>query len=381
VFDVDDRSETPHIEPLPPPSGDDQTDPSEVTSRTVFRWAVVAALGVLLVVAAVWIAYSLANLLVQITVAAFIAVSLDPLVRWLTRHKVRRPVAVAGIFITLLGLIALVAWLATPTLMSQASQLTSDFPGYVDKVRQRSPSLAQLELRLNVKPQVDEFAATFIDRAQKQALAFGQRFLGALISALLVIVLTIYFMLDLPRLRRSIVRLFPLRHRPRAGHAFNVVVDKVGAYMIGNLVISLIAGVTSFLAMTALKIPGALPLAVFVAITDLVPLIGATLGAVVCTIVAVATTNLWPQVVLLLVFFLLYQQLENYFVAPYVLRNTVDMSSVAVLLAALVGASVLGLVGALIAIPVAAAIKVIASPMLEARDAAATAGPPDDGPA
>jgi predicted PurR-regulated permease PerM len=201
----------------------------------------VAALGVLLVGAAAYAAYSLANLLVQITVAAFIAVSLDPVVRWLTRHKVRRPVAVAAIFITLLGLIALVVWLALPTLLSQASQLTSDFPGYVDKVRHRSPSLAQLELRLNLKPQVDEFAATFIDRAQKQALSFGQRFLGALVSALLVIVLTIYFMLDLPRLRRSIVRLFPLRHRPRASHAVNVVVDKVGAYMIGNLVISFIA--------------------------------------------------------------------------------------------------------------------------------------------
>jgi predicted PurR-regulated permease PerM len=375
VFDVDDQ---PRIEPLPAPSGDPPERP-ELTSRTVFRYAIVAALGVLLVGAAAYAAYSLANLLVQITVAAFIAVSLDPVVRWLTRHKVRRPVAVAGIFITLLGLIALVVWLAMPTLLSQASQLTSDFPGYVDKVRHRSPSLAQLELRLNLKPQVDEFAATFIDRARKQALSFGQRFLGALVSGLLVIVLTIYFMLDLPRLRRSIVRLFPLRHRPRASHAVNVVVDKVGAYMIGNLVISFIAGVTSFLALTALKIPGALPLAVFVALTDLIPLIGATLGAVVCTVVAVATTNLWPQVALLVLFFLLYQQLENYLIAPFVLRNSVDMSSVAVLLAALVGASVLGLIGALIAIPIAAAIKVIATPLLEARDVAAVVPAPDSG--
>jgi predicted PurR-regulated permease PerM len=392
VFDVDDQprdvkpdddrpdDDQPHIEPLPPPSGDPPARP-EVTSRTVFRVAVVAALGVLLVAFAAYAAYSLANLLVQITVAAFIAVSLDPIIRWMTRHKVRRPMAVAIILVGFLGVVALVVWLAMPPLLSQAARLTSDFPGYLDNLRQRSPSLAQIELRLNLKPQVDEFGAHFIERTQKQALAFGQRFLGALVSALLVAVLTIYFMLDLPRLRRSIVRLFPLRHRPRAGHAVNVVVDKVGAYMIGNLVISLIAGVTSFLAMSALKMPGALPLAVFVAVTDLIPLIGATLGAVVCTVVAIATTNFWPQVVLLLVFFLLYQQLENYLIAPYVLRNTVDMTSVAVLLAALVGASVLGLVGALIAIPVAAAIKVIATPWLEARDAAATASASDSGPA
>ena len=378
MFDVDDQPppiEEPtekHIEPLPPPSG----DPPEprLDGRTIFRWSVIAAIGVLLVALAAFVAYSLRDLLVQITVAAFIAVSLDPVVRWMTKHKVRRPVAVAAIFITFLALLTLVAWLAMPPLLSQASRLTSDFPGYLDNLRHRSPSLAQLELRLNLKPTVDEFGATFIARAQKQAFGFGQRFLGALVSALLVIVLTIYFMLDLPRLRRSIVRLFPLRHRPRASHAVNVVVDKVGAYMIGNLLISLIAGITSFLALTVLKVPGALPLAVFVAVTDLIPLIGATLGAVVSCIVAVATTNLWPQVVLLLAFFLLYQQLENYFIAPYVLRNSVDMSSVAVLLAALGGASVLGLIGALIAIPVAAAIKVIGTPMLDARDAAATAG-------
>jgi predicted PurR-regulated permease PerM len=188
-------------------------------------------------------------------------------------------------------------------------------------------------------------------------------------------------MLDLPRIRRAIVRLFPVRHRPRVAHGVNVMVDKVGAYMIGNGVISLIAGVTTFLALLLLDVPFALPLAVFVAITDLIPLIGATLGAVVCTVVAVATADLWPNAVLVGLFFLAYQQLENYLIAPYVLRNSVDMPSVAVLLAALVGASVLGLVGALMAIPVAAALKVLGTPMMRARDAAQApgAGPPHDG--
>jgi predicted PurR-regulated permease PerM len=187
-------------------------------------------------------------------------------------------------------------------------------------------------------------------------------------------------MLDLPRIRRAIVRLFPLRHRPRAAHAVNVMVDKVGAYMIGNVVISLIAGVTSFIALFALDVPFALPLAVFVAITDLIPLVGATLGAVVCVVVSVATTDLWPNAVLVAVFFLAYQQLENYVIAPYVLRNSVDMPSIAVLLVALVGASVLGLVGALMVIPIAAAVKVLATPMLRARDEAQANALADEGP-
>ena len=189
-----------------------------------------------------------------------------------------------------------------------------------------------------------------------------------------MIVLTIYFMADLPRLRRAIVRVFPSRKRPQVSHAVNVVIDKVGAYMIGNLVISAIAGVTTFFALWALNVPFALPLAFFVALTDLIPLVGATIGAVVCTVVAAATSPLWPTALLVAAFFVLYQQLENYLIAPRVLRNSVDMPSVAVLLAALLGGSVLGLVGALMAIPVAAAIKVIATPMMRARDAGDVAG-------
>jgi predicted PurR-regulated permease PerM len=342
----------------------------------VFRWSVVGALGVLLVAFGALLLFVLRNLLIQIAVALFIAVSLDPLVRWLIRRKMNRSVAVALILGSFAVLIAVTAWLALPRVVSEAADLTSDFPGYLNDLRNRSPSLRDLEARLHLRPRVDAFAATFLDRLQSDAFAFGQQVLGALVSALLVIVLTIYFMADLPRLRRSVVRLFPVRQRPRVSHGLNVVIDKVGSYMIGNLLISFVAGVTSLIAMAALQVPFALPLAVFVAVFDLIPLVGATIAAVVCTVVAVATTDIWPHAVLLALFFVAYQQIENYFIAPRVYRNSVDISSVAVLLAALVGASMLGLVGALIAIPLAAAAKVIATPMLEARDAAHATGPP-----
>jgi predicted PurR-regulated permease PerM len=341
-----------------------------VDGWTIFRRSVAGALGVLTVAVTAYLLYNMRVLLVQILVALFIAVSLDPLVRWLVRRNVKRSIAVTLILGTLAVLLGVFAWLTLTPMVSQVANLAGDFPGYLDDLRARSPGLADLETRFQLRPKVDAFAATFLDRIQSDAVAFGRRFLGALFSALLVIVLTIYFMADLPRLRRSVVRLVPTRHRPRVSHALNVMIDKVGQYMIGNLLISFIAGVTSYLAMVLLDVPFALPLAVFVAITDLIPLIGATLGAVVCTIVAVATTDLWPNTALLAVFFLAYQQLENYVIAPRVLRNSVDMSAVAVLLAALMGGALLGLIGALIAIPIAAAIKVLATPVLDARDAA-----------
>jgi predicted PurR-regulated permease PerM len=183
-----------------------------------------------------------------------------------------------------------------------------------------------------------------------------------------VLVLTIYFMIDLPRLRRGVVRLFPPRRRPRIAEIIDVVVDKVGGYMSGNLIISLFAGVSTFVCLEIVRVPFALPLAVTVAVTDPIPMVGATLGAVICVLVSALAVNVWPAGVVVLLFLIVYQQVENYLIAPRVLRNTVDLSSAAVLLVALIGGTIRGLVGAVIAIPIAATVKVLASQAIAARD-------------
>jgi predicted PurR-regulated permease PerM len=156
----------------------------------------------------------------------------------------------------------------------------------------------------------------------------------------------------------------------RGSRIADVMVDKVGDYMIGNLLISLAAGLASFAVFAALGVPFAVPLAFVVALCDLIPMIGATLGAVICVLAALLTTELWPTTVIVAIFFVAYQQFENCVIAPRILRRTVSMSAAAVLLAALIGGTVLGLVGALMAIPIAAALKVVLAERLHARDAA-----------
>jgi predicted PurR-regulated permease PerM len=163
-----------------------------------------------------------------------------------------------------------------------------------------------------------------------------------------------------------------------------VVVDKVGAYTSGNILISLAAGLAAFAALTAARVPLAAPLAFLVAVTDLIPTIGATLGAVICVLVALPTTPLWPNTVLLAVYFVLYQLLENYAIAPRIMRKTIELRPGAVLLAGLIGGTALGLIGALMAIPIAAAVTVLLSERLQARDEAdtdpATAGDDEGNP-
>lgn len=344
------------------------SDGTGVTAGQVFRWCASGAIAVLLVGLAAAGVYTMWPVLVQAIVAVFIAVSLDPLVRWVIGRGLKRPQAVALIFVVFVVVAAAVIWAAVPALVRQAGELGTDFPGYLDQLRQRSPGLAQLEARFNLQPKIDAWISELPGRLAGQAFALLGKFLGAVVSVLLITVLTIYLMLDLTRLRRGLVRLFPIRHRPQVTETIAIVVDKVGKYMIGNLVISVIAGITAFIALTVLGVPFALPLALIVALTDLIPLIGATLGAAICLTVAAATTDLWPTTALVGLFFLLYQQLENYLIAPRVIRNSVDISSIAVLFAALVGASVLGVIGAVMAIPVAATLKVIISARLRHRD-------------
>jgi predicted PurR-regulated permease PerM len=345
-------------------------EPAEpVSPRTVFRWAVAASLAVVAVYLGYHVVYAVRDVLVEILIAAFVAISLDPPVRWLIRHGIKRSRAVAIVLILVLVVTAGLLMLFIPPLIQQGGKLTSSFPDYLNHLRSSSPGLRKLENRFHLQGPINDLTRTLPARLGHQAVGFTQKFLGAVVSALLVLVLTVYFMADLPRLRRGLVRLFSRRYRRPVNDAVNVVIDKVGSYMIGNLIISGIAGVSALAALEALRIPFALPLAVFVAVTDLIPLIGAAIGAIVAVIVALATTDLWPHAIVLGLFFLLYQQLENYLIAPRVLRGTVAIPALAVLLAALLGGTILGLVGALIAIPLAAAVKVIMTPVLRARDA------------
>ena len=336
----------------------------------MFRWGVYVSLGVLAVVATASAVYTTRAVLVRVLIALFVAISLDPAVRLLTRRGIRRGLAVLLIFLTALGLVAAFLVSVIPAMVNQFQALLRDFPGYLARLQDRSSQFRGLSDRFHLTKQVNSLVAGLPSRLGGGLFGITRRLFGALFSTLTVVVLTIYFMADLPRLRNGMLRLFPRAHRAQFGRIAEVMVDKVGAYMIGNLLISLAAGVASFIVFAALGVPFAVPLAFVVALCDLIPMIGATLGAVIGVLVALFTTELWPTTVIVAIFFVGYQQLENYLIAPHILRSTVSLSAAAVLLAALIGGTALGLVGALMAIPIAAGLKVVLAERLHARDTA-----------
>ena len=318
-----------------------------------------AAVGILLVTVAAIAVYTIRDVVVRMVIALFIAMSLDPAVRWLVKRGVRRSIAVTVIIVLALGLVTGFIWSIAPPLARQATSLAEDLPDYAQRLYDRSATYREFADQYGVTQKITDFLSSLPAKIGPDVFGIAQRFLTALLNMLLIIVLTVYFMVDLPRMRRGAVRLAPVERRKRVAEILNVVVDKVGGYMIGNLIISLFAGISTFVCLSAVGVPFALPLAFFVAITDLIPLVGATIGAVGCVMVSLFTVDLLPQALVVLVFFIVYQQVENYVIVPRVLRNTVDLSSVSVLVAALIGGSILSAVGALMAIPIAAAIKVL----------------------
>jgi predicted PurR-regulated permease PerM len=377
---VADGTREPSAAPPPDaaPAGDGAG--AATSPRTMFRWGVYVSLGVLAVALVSISVYNTRGILIEVLIALFIAVSLDPAVRRLNRWGMRRGWAVTVILLITIGIVAGFLVSVIPTMVHQFQALIHDFPGYVKEFQNRSPGFRRISDRYHLTTRIEGLLASLPGKISAGAITVTRRLFGALFTTLTVLVLTIYFMADLPRLRHSAARLFPKAHRAEVAKITDVMVDKVGDYMIGNLAISLFAGLATFVTFTALGLPFAVPVGFAVAVFDLIPMIGATLGAIVCVGVSLLTSNIWPETVVVVIFFVGYQQIENYLISPRVQKKAVSLSAAAVLLAGLIGATVLGLIGALMAIPVAAALKVIFAERLAIRDAADPHPDPDPGP-
>ena len=174
---------------------------------------------------------------------------------------------------------------------------------------------------------------------------------------LTVVILMVYFMLALPSMRRTATIIFPLDQRRQGERVMDRSIDRIGGYVAGNLITSAVCGATTLIALLLIGVPFAVPLALWAGLADLIPLVGAYVGAAPAIIVAFFVSPVAG--IITLVFFIVYQQIENYVLVPRVMKNAVNLSPAAVIVSTLVGGSLAGLAGALLALPVAATVKVL----------------------
>lgn len=349
------------------PQAPEASEPPErpVPWRTI--WAVIGS------VAVTYLAYHLAielkRILIYLVVALFFAVVLAPAVEFL-QHKgnVRRGVAVTLVMLVALGVLTALIYTFIRPLAHEASKFADDLPRYVSDARHGKGPVGDLVRRYKVEDYVEKNQ----DRLQKSltslgapALDLAKSVFNGVVAVVTVLVLTILLLLQGPGLVRSGLELVPAGARDRVRRVAADSARAVSGYVFGNLVISVIAGVATWIVLAILGVPFAAVLGLFVAFADLIPLIGATLGAI--PTIGFAALHSVTAGVVMLVFYVIYQQFENHVLQVSIMAKTVKVSPLVVLISVLVGVELMGFLGALLAIPAAGVLQVVARDVYDDR--------------
>ena len=329
-------------------------------AKTSFHHGFYLGLGLLLVYVLFNAVEVVLPLLIVILVAGFLAIGLNPLVTRVQRWGMPRGLAVVVVCLSALLIVCGGILSIVPPIVNETTQFITALPDLVKDLshqkwlqdldkRYKLLEEAQTALK-NIKP------STVLDAAGGLAGVLGG-ILGSVFDAIMIALLTVYFLVSFDRLKGGFYKLLPAPRRPRAQALGDVILAKVGAYTVGALGIGATAGVSSFIFMFFAGVPYAYALAFVVAILDLIPQIGATLGAIVVTLVGL-TVSIWVALACA-IFFIVYQQLENWIIYPTIMRRSVKVSDLAAILGILIGAGLMGVVGALLAVPTVAAVQLI----------------------
>ncbi len=336
--------------------------------RTVF-----VVLGIIIGVwALIQVLFITRQVLTWILVALFLAIALNPAVNWLQAHGIaRRGYAVALTSLAVAGVIGLIGWLVIPQLVDQVNEFARKVPDYIDDLTEGRGRLGFLETKYHIvdriRDAINEGGASKVFGLSGTAISITKGVLTMVAAVITIIALTYFMLLEGPMWLDRFYSLFSSRTEQRLRGIFGDIAKAVGGYVTGNLFISVIAGIASGVMLWIVGVEFALALGLLVALLDLVPLVGATIAAIVVTTVTfLSTDGIWPGVIVL-IFFIVYQQIENHLLQPLVYGRTVQLSPLIVLIAVLIGASLAGVLGALGAIPIAGAIQVLVLDWLKHR--------------
>jgi predicted PurR-regulated permease PerM len=333
--------------------------------KSPFYIGMTASAGVAVTYGAVEVLGSLSSVLVLIGVAFFLALGLEPAASWLVNHKLPRWAATMLVFVLFLAIVGAFAAAAIPPLAQQATELIKQAPHYLQQAEDHSSAIGRLNDRFHLQQRISDTINGSGGSVVNDVVSAGSALFGAVADSLIVIVLTVYFLVDMPRIRSNLYRLVPHSRRPRAILIGDEVFAKVGAYVLGNVFISVIAGGATFLWLMAFDVPYPLLLGIFVALFDLIPVVGSTIAGVV--VAAVALTVSIPVCIATTVFFVVFRLLEDYLLVPRIIGRAVKVPALITVVAVLIGGALLGIVGALVAIPVAAALLSLTQEVLYPR--------------
>lgn len=331
-------------------------DHTQVSARAVAKVVVVAAA----VVAGLYLAYLIRTVIGLFLIAAFFAVAIAPAVNWLDHRKVPRWVAILLVYLSIAAGIFGIGLIIIPPLVTGVESLSQDLPGYVDDLRNNKTFRDydnRYHITENLKQQAKELPANLGNAAGTlRDVTVGV--FSSFVQLFSILVITFFLVKDGSRLLEFFYKQLPGERSRRFRSIGGDISDAISGYVFGNFVISVLAGLVTYVTLRIIGVPFALPLAILFGFFDLVPLVGATLGGILVGIV-VAFVAFPVGLIVWVVVLILYQQIENNLIQPYVYGRAVQLHPLIVIGAILVGASVLGVLGALMAIPAAAAVQAV----------------------
>jgi predicted PurR-regulated permease PerM len=310
------------------------------------------------------------QVLTWILIAVFFTLALNPLVDWFHRRGVkRRGWAVAIVFVLVLAAFALVAYVFIPPLVDQVNHLVTKIPDYIDDLTKGRGKLGFLETKYHivekVKHALSDGGASKLFGFSGTALSITKSVITIVVATVTITFMTFFMLLEGPNWVERGYSTLPTKSQRRWRTVGRDIYRTVGGYVLGNIVISLIAGGSAAILLYALGVPLPFALGLLVGLFDLIPLAGATIALIV-----VGTISFLHSItagIVVVAFFIVYQQLENHILQPVIYGKTVKLSPLAVLIAVLIGAALAGVIGALAAIPIAGAIQVIVRDLIRER--------------
>ena len=334
-------------------------EPGPPLEHTPFYMGLLGGLGLAV---AYWLTtrfFAVSSVLILVVVAMFLAAGLNPIVEYFMGRGLKRAWALLVVIAAVLATITLFILAIVPVVTDQVTTITDNAPGWLDRLS-HNRQIQDLNEQYDIVDKAKKYI-TSGDLAQAVfggALNVGLKVLSLLGNAFVVIVLTLYFLASLPTMKNALYKLAPASRRDRVSKLGDQIVRGIGGYVSGAFVVALCAGITTlaFLVIVGMA-EYAVALALVVAILDVIPMIGATLGAIIVCAIAFATDV--KVGIAAVIFYVAYQQVENYLIYPRVMSRSVEIPGALTVIAALIGAALLGVVGALLAIPTAAAVLLI----------------------
>jgi predicted PurR-regulated permease PerM len=321
------------------------------------------------VAVALWVVFIARQVITWMFVAMFLALAMNPAVAFLQDRGWRRGLATGAVFLAVVIVIAGLAALVIPPLVDQISGFVDALPGYIHDLTRGKGPLGFLERKYHIVERVRDMVAngggSKLAGGASAVLSLTRSVITAIVGLVTIIFLTVFMLLEGPTWWERGLGLLQPASRPRWRNVGHQIGRTISGYVTGNLLLSLIAGVTAAIVLVIMGVPFPLALGLLTAILDLIPLAGATLAAIVLAIVGFLTSI--PAGIVVIVYFIVYQQLENHVLQPLVYGRTVQLSPLVVLMAILVGSQIAGVLGALGAIPVAGTLQILLLDWLEHR--------------